>query len=137
MADTYWAKLHCDNGVISPQSIFVNACGTASIGSTFNHPMGGFTSISCNICFDKTGSGFSNTNCVNAGTLNLTPRCTCADMPTVGAWSSSQPTCNPPGTKSYNFAGSAGMCYACDYPQTAPGASFAPVGPMGSMAFTG
>lgn len=119
MGDTYWAYLTCE-GTGNPPPVFVSACSTASIGSSWSHPMGGFTSINCQICFDKTSDGLNSTECVSAGNMDLEDRCDCSDMtpPTIigGSWSKAVPKCAGK-VSSYDFGGgteAAGMCYTCD-----------------------
>jgi hypothetical protein len=111
MAVQYWATLSC-NGTGTVPSKIVNAGASADFdGIAYNLQFGG--TVSCKICFDKLGSSEPPT-CVNAGTYEPPPICTCDTIQNDPVLSSSSSCPVPKKTKTVSFGGDVGDCYYCE-----------------------
>lgn len=114
MATRYWAKLSC-NGTGNVPGQFVEAGQAVSFQANFSHPIGGFSSVDCEICFREYGEAFGDWTCVNAGSLPIPPDCVCENLTSpAGLALQSSATCPPDQTPLGPYpSGLAGNCYAC------------------------
>ena len=111
MAAQYWATLSC-NGAGTVPSIIVDEGGSADFtGVSYDLPLGG--TVSCQICFDKLFSSEPPT-CVNAGTYEPPPLCTCDTIKNDPALSASSSCPVPKKSKTVSFGGDVGDCYYCE-----------------------